>query len=61
MKRILPWLIAVAAIAAAAGVGYYLHLKSAADASAKMGKAGKGGFMVWSRYAVPRPDDPAPF
>jgi multidrug efflux system membrane fusion protein len=44
MKRILPWLIALAAIGAAAGVGYYFHQQRAAEPAGKMGKSGKGGF-----------------
>jgi membrane fusion protein, multidrug efflux system len=45
MKRILPWALALCAVAAAAGVGYYFYQQRAADtADAKSGKAGKGGF-----------------
>jgi len=44
MKRILPWLIALAAIGAAAGVGYYFHQQRGAEPAGKMGKSGKAGF-----------------
>jgi multidrug efflux system membrane fusion protein len=45
MKRILPWVLALAA--AAAGASYYFYQRPAGapdSASAKSGKAGKGGF-----------------
>ena len=45
MKRILPWVLAFGAIAAAAGVGYYFYQQHSADAAdPKSAKAGKGGF-----------------
>ncbi len=48
MKRILPWALALCAIAAAAGIGYYFYQQRAAETpdstSAKAGKTGKGGF-----------------
>jgi membrane fusion protein, multidrug efflux system len=45
VKRILPWVIALAAVAAAAGVGYYFYQQhSAGAADSKAGKAGRGGF-----------------
>ena len=40
MKRILPWALALAAIAAAAGIGYYFHQQRGADPAARMGKGG---------------------
>ena len=45
MKRILPWALALALCAAAAGVGYYFYQQRAAEAAdPKAAKAGKGGF-----------------
>ena len=49
MKRILPWLLAFGAVAAAAGIGYYFFYQQRAteapdSTSAKTGKSGKGGF-----------------
>jgi membrane fusion protein, multidrug efflux system len=48
VKRILPWALALLAVAAAAGVGYYFHQQRAAEPAAKMGKGGfgKGGGNV---------------
>jgi multidrug efflux system membrane fusion protein len=44
MKRILPWALALCAVAAAAGVGYYFYQQRAAEgADASAGKGGKGG------------------
>jgi multidrug efflux system membrane fusion protein len=45
MKRILPWALALCAIAAAAGVGYYFYKQRAAEPAAKMGKGGFGKGM----------------
>jgi multidrug efflux system membrane fusion protein len=47
MKRILPWLVALAAIAAAGGTGYYFYQQKAAQPPAKgpgkgMGRGGAG-------------------
>jgi len=44
MKRLLPWAIALAAVAAAAGIGYYFYQQRAAEPESKAGKMGKGGF-----------------
>lgn len=48
MRRILPWAIALGAIAAAVGTGYYFYQQRAAEPAAKMGKGGfgKGGGSV---------------
>jgi multidrug efflux system membrane fusion protein len=48
MRRILPWALALCAVAATAGVGYYFYRQQAAEAPAKAGKGGfgKGGGNV---------------
>jgi multidrug efflux system membrane fusion protein len=42
VKRILPWVLALCAVAAAAGVGYYFQQQRSADPASKMGKGGFG-------------------
>ena len=48
MKRFLPWALALGAVAAAAGVGYYFYQQHSAEPAARMGKGGfgKGGGNV---------------
>jgi len=53
MKRILPWALALCAVAAAAGIGYYFSQQRAAEATdAKPGKSGKGGFSKGGNVPV---------
>jgi multidrug efflux system membrane fusion protein len=43
MKRILPWVLALCAVAAAAGVAYYFYQQREAEPAKGAGKFGKGG------------------
>jgi multidrug efflux system membrane fusion protein len=43
MKRILPWVLALCAVAATAGIAYYFYQQKDAEPAAKAGKGGKGG------------------
>src|SRR5688572_3042037 len=54
MKRILPWALALFAIAATAGVGYYFYQQKAAEPPAKAGRGGgRGGGAQVPVVAVP--------
>src|SRR5262245_39243849 len=43
MKRILPWVLALCAVAATAGVAYYFYQQRDAEPAKGAGKGGKGG------------------